>query len=411
MTKSKDTKRQRAELLGMPMGTADRKLRKAVIFELAQQTGKNTCCRCGSTIEEPDDLALVHVKDWEDPDEYWDLTNIAFSHASCQAARSGKRQKEKREMSRIEVRVEDPNGNPLPGVRHGGELYVAGKKNGRYQIRVRNKTGKRLLIITSVDGRSVHTGEPGGDDDSGHVLEPRETWVFKGWRTSNDEVAAFRFGKKKDSYSSQMGSPENVGVIGVAVFEEEEPEPIIRTVREYVPLPYVVPVQPVIRRWVEIGTPIWTTQTVPNTGGSVTLTSTSDVSMDGIASVNCSTTMGGDPMPTSSEFSITNDSAPLSKKRSRKRSRKKGQISQELGTEFGEQVASSVVTVNFERASDAPCEVWTIRYDSMQALKAQGIMVQRPSQKPEKAPQAFPGREDWDGPYCKPPPRRRAYKP
>ncbi|KPL02548.1 MAG: hypothetical protein AMK75_02630 [Planctomycetes bacterium SM23_65] len=74
-------------------------------------------------------------------------------------------------MSKIEVRIEDPNGTPLAGVRHEGDLYIAGKRNSRYQIRVRNKTGKRILIVTTVDGRNVQTGNPGGDEDSGHVLE------------------------------------------------------------------------------------------------------------------------------------------------------------------------------------------------------------------------------------------------
>jgi hypothetical protein len=398
----------------MPMGTAEKHLRKDIIHELASQLGKDLCCRCNLKIESPDDLAIVHVQDWEEnSDLFWDLTNIAFSHAACEADRSGKRQREKKPMSKVDVRVEDPNGNPLAGTRHEGNLYVAGKKNSRYHIRVRNKTNRRVLVVTTVDGRSVHTGEPGGDEDSGHVLGPRESWVFKGWRTSDNEVAAFRFSKKGNSYSSQLGSAENVGVIGVAVFEEEEPEPIVRTVREFIPypvptVPFIQPVQP------------WQPNifyTTENTGGSVTFTSTSDVNIsEGIASVNCSTSMGGGRIGSSaSQFSITSDSAPVAKQaRGRKRSRKQGHVDvnkQDLGTEFGEQVHSSVVSVEFERATDAPCEVWTIYYDSLHALKQKGIMVGRPSQKPQSPPQAFPEQPGWEDGYCKPPPRRRAYKP
>jgi hypothetical protein len=411
VTKSKDRRERKADQLGMAMGTAEKHLRKEIIHELASQLGKDLCCRCNLKIDSPDDFSIVHVQDWEEnSDLFWDLTNIAFSHTACEAARSGKRQRERKPMSKVEVRVEDPNGKPLPGARHNGELYVAGKMNGRYHIRVRNKTNRRVLIVTTVDGRSVHTGEPGGDDESGHVLGPRESWVFKGWRTSDSEVAAFRFGKKGNSYSSQLGSPENVGVIGVAVFEEEEPEPIIRTVKEYVPYPVPTPfIQPYPYTSPGI---FWTTQQVPNTGGSITLTSTSDVSMDGIASVNCSTSMGGGRIGSSaSQFSITNDSAPVAKARGRKRGRQEVRAKQDLGTEFGEQVHSSVVSVEFERATDAPCEVWTIYYDSMYALKQKGIMVGRPSQKPQSPPQAFPQQPEWEDGYCKPPARRRAYKP
>ena len=70
-----------------------------------------------------------------------------------------------------------------------------------------------------------------------------------------------------------------------------------------------------------------------------------------------------------------------------------------------------MVSVNFERASDAPCEVWTIYYDSLHALKERGIMVGRPSQRDQRPPQAFPQQPDWEDGYCKAPPRRRAYKP
>jgi len=403
VTTSKDDKRLKAEQLGMPVATAERHLRKDIIHELASQLGKNICCRCGSPIEDPDDFAIIHVQDWEeDSDLFWELTNIAFSHASCEASRSGKRQRKKQNMSKIEVRIEDPNGTPLAGVRHEGDLYIAGKRNSRYQIRVRNKTGKRILIVTTVDGRNVQTGKPGGDEDSGHVLEAYQTWVYKGWRTSSDEVAAFRFGKKRRAYSSQMGTPENVGVIGIAVFEEKELEPIIRTVREVVPMPYPYPYPVPVRPWRPWDDrpwrplPYWevtTTDTTFETPGSRRSFGSSGMTYS--STLSC----GGEA---SSQFSVSVE--PTSHVQ-------QDAGVQHLGTEFGEQLSSSVSSTTFNRASDAPCEVWTIYYDSMEALRQKGIMVGRPSQRHKRAPQAFPKRPEWDGPYCQPPPRRRAYKP
>ena len=396
MTKSKDTKRRKAEQLGMPVGTAEKHLRKSVIHELASQLGKNICCRCNLPIEEPEGLALVHVQDWEDDsDLFWALTNIAFSHAGCEAARSGKRREEKREMSKVEIRVEDPNGKQLPGTRYEGQLYVAGKKNGRYQIRVRNKTRERILIITTVDGRNVQTGEPGGGhEDGGHVLEPHQSWTFTGWRTSNNEVAAFRFGKKGGAYSSQMGSPENVGVIGVAVFEEEAPPPQVVTVKE---TRYIVPASHTPWSPYQV---TWDSYTagVP-LSFSTTLLGTSawaPVSSSTVSTVNCSDQMS----ESSSSFTVSSSTT-------RARSSKKSRVKQELGTEFGEQLHSQVRTTTFNRASDAPCEVWVIRYDSMDALQKRGIMGHH---KPQEAPQAFPESPWGDGPYCKPPPQS-AYKP
>jgi hypothetical protein len=41
-----------------------------------------------------------------------------------------------------------------------------------------------------------------------------------GFRTSDDAVAAFRFGRVADSYAAQTGGDRNVGVIGLAIFAE-----------------------------------------------------------------------------------------------------------------------------------------------------------------------------------------------
>jgi len=54
---------------------------------------------------------------------------------------------------------------------------------------------------------------------NGHVYG---TVVVDGFRRSLDETAAFRFSRPSSSYSARMGTPENVGVIGVAFFSEQE---------------------------------------------------------------------------------------------------------------------------------------------------------------------------------------------
>lgn len=109
MTKSKnDMKKRRAEALGMPYGTAEKRLRKQIIFELARQLGKTTCCSCGGAISSSEDLAVVHVQDWLDqPDQYWDLTNVAFSHSTCAARRGGSRQEEAMSNNHIKISIEN----------------------------------------------------------------------------------------------------------------------------------------------------------------------------------------------------------------------------------------------------------------------------------------------------------------
>lgn len=71
--------------LGMPIGTANARLKKSILFSLLQETGKNVCFRCGNEITSVDDLSIDHKEWWENvnPELFWDLNNIAFSHLKC----------------------------------------------------------------------------------------------------------------------------------------------------------------------------------------------------------------------------------------------------------------------------------------------------------------------------------------
>ena len=52
------------------------------------------------------------------------------------------------------------------------------------------------------------------------MLDPWGLVEIDGWRKSMDEVAAFYFTALPDSYAARTGRPDNVGVIGVALFRE-----------------------------------------------------------------------------------------------------------------------------------------------------------------------------------------------
>jgi len=71
--------------LGLPIGTASHRLRKRVLFHLVQETGRDTCYRCGLQIVTPEDLVIDHKVAWLDRSAhmFWDLDNIVFSHAQC----------------------------------------------------------------------------------------------------------------------------------------------------------------------------------------------------------------------------------------------------------------------------------------------------------------------------------------
>jgi hypothetical protein len=110
----------------------------------------------------------------------------------------------------------------LETYRHGGKRYVIGTPGHEYAVRVRNCTGGRLLAVVSVDGVNAVTGETASPDQSGYVIEPGGYVNIQGWRKDLERTAAFYFSDPGDSYASRTGRPDDLGVIGVALFRERE---------------------------------------------------------------------------------------------------------------------------------------------------------------------------------------------
>ncbi len=122
-------------------------------------------------------------------------------------------------LAEVEV-VSTATGRKLETWRHDGRIYIAGTPGERYAVRLANRSGGRLLAVLSVDGVNAVTGETAAARQSGYVLGPRQSAEIRGWRKSLDDVAAFYFTALPDAYAARTGRPDNVGVIGVAVFRE-----------------------------------------------------------------------------------------------------------------------------------------------------------------------------------------------
>jgi hypothetical protein len=74
--------------------------------------------------------------------------------------------------------------------------------------------------VLSVDGVNAVSGQTADAAQGGYVLGPWESAEIDGWRKSLDEVAQFVFTDLADAYATRTGRPDNVGVIGIAVFRE-----------------------------------------------------------------------------------------------------------------------------------------------------------------------------------------------
>jgi hypothetical protein len=117
--------------------------------------------------------------------------------------------------------IDRDTGQQLEAYYRYGQYWVAGEPGAHYAIYLRNRLGERLLAVTSVDGINAITGQNAGWDQSGYVLDPWEGYQITGWRKSDYQVAAFAFTAAPRSYAARTGRPDNVGVIGIALFREQ----------------------------------------------------------------------------------------------------------------------------------------------------------------------------------------------
>jgi hypothetical protein len=124
-----------------------------------------------------------------------------------------------------DVQVIREGGEALPTYALKDRFYVQGNAGERYIIRVTNPTPNRVEAVVSVDGLDVVDGEAGDLRKRGYVVPPYGDVRIEGFRTSHEDVATFRFSSVNDSYAGQKGKARNVGVIAVAIFEEQHEAP------------------------------------------------------------------------------------------------------------------------------------------------------------------------------------------
>ena len=114
----------------------------------------------------------------------------------------------------------DADGIDLPQYAQRGERWIAAEPGHRYALRLTNRSDRSVLVVLSVDGVNAVSGETASSDQRGYVLDPWQSAEIAGWRKSQREIAQFVFADLADSYAARTGRPDNVGVIGMAVFDE-----------------------------------------------------------------------------------------------------------------------------------------------------------------------------------------------
>lgn len=360
---NKKLNEKKSQQLGMPIGTATSKLRLKVIFDLLKHFNYNFCHKCEKEIISSEDLSLTHLKHWldVDPSLFWRQDNITFTHRDCRAAQLI-------EDKMIEIQLVDENNKPFKTYTHEGKVYFEGIRGKKYGIKVKNTSSTRLEVVLTVDGRDIISGEKGNYvSQRGYIFNPYQEWTITGFRQTDNSVAAFNFSNKESSYSNLMGSPENIGVIGVAIFKEKEkPLPLIRNYP--VVDPFSNPWKPA--PWVP-WQPTWISQwnDPPFFGQNLGDFSYQDNVKITCDSLNVSHGGGG-------KFTSSGGSTSKGILRS---------VKQNIGTEYGETIKSSISHTSFSRINDEPIHVMVFYYDDYKGLRARGVISEKP-----KDPNPFP---------------------
>ncbi len=215
---------------------------------------------------------------------------------------------------------------------HEGKAWVVGKPGNEYQISVRNRAAEAVMAVMSVDGVNIVSGETARPDQTGYVLAAHRTFDIAGWRKNTAQTAAFYFTQLPDSYAARTGRPEDVGVIGVALFRKKPSEPPVSIT------PWSVPSH----------------ESRPR-------------AFDGPSA--------------KSEAPARADSSALGSSIAR-------QAEERIGTGHGRIEESRVNYTSFERATSTPSEVVAIYYDSHRNLVARGVISEPAA---PAAPRPFPG--------------------
>jgi hypothetical protein len=227
-----------------------------------------------------------------------------------------------------------------------GKYYIAGIPGHRYGVQMRNRTGARVLAVVSVDGVNAISGATASPDQDGYVLDPYQFTEIDGWRKSMNEVADFNFTSLGRSYAAKTGRPDNVGVIGVAVFREKPPvryeytDKIARKDRDYPP-----------------------ERERAQSPASAPPPAALDSAVAGAAKAEVDTRSANSAMA-------------------------KPMPSESLGTGHGQREESVISYTHFERESSTPNEIDSVWYDSYSNLVARGI-IDMPHREPTPFPNSF----------------------
>jgi len=277
-----------------------------------------------------------------------------------------------------DVQILRETGETLPTYAHRDRFYVQGEAGERYVIRITNPTPRRVEAVVSVDGLDVVDGEPGDLRKRGYIVAPYGETRIEGFRTSQADVATFRFSSVGDSYAGRKGKARNVGVIAVAIFEEERPrEQQIILSHPAPPPPYDDGYHdPRARDYLESGASARASEPVAREGRAPAKRSIAPSISPSDAPAEDSQSAPPGRLSSAPSSAKATGTATRSFDDDLGRYDRAPRQRPGLGTEFGEQRYSAATFTRFVRAADRPVAIAELRYNDAEGLVALGIPVE-----------------------------------
>jgi hypothetical protein len=247
----------------------------------------------------------------------------------------------------VSIEVEGRSAPLYAAVDGSNRWYLEAREGSRYAVRLQNRTAERVGVVLTVDGLNAISGERQAGTGRMYVLDPWDSAVVQGWRTSLDSVRRFTFVDERASYAVRSGKLNaKMGWIEAAVYRERRPfvrrrydDRITSGPREEAP---------------------YGESHADGRGSPASPLPEREGERDGAAPPEA---MAGRPAPPSVQ----------AQPEKRSRDRAAGRRESYPGTGWGTEAEDHAVVVSFE-PEPHPSDVVTVRYEYARALRALGVM-------------------------------------
>ena len=123
---------------------------------------------------------------------------------------------------RLDVALKSSYSGPYERYEAGGKKMVIGSPGSNYEILLSNQTKHAVEVVASVDSLDVLDGKSASLKKRGYIIPAKGELAIDGFRVNAHTVKRFVFGSVDSSAAAKAGAARNVGVIGLAVYDEDE---------------------------------------------------------------------------------------------------------------------------------------------------------------------------------------------